>query len=183
MLTAVETGNHKSWQAALPEVQLAINCTMSRTTKASPPELFIGKVARPLQLMTLDTDERNVDLDSVREHAAQEIETNAVIEKARFDEKKAKVRNFKEGDYVLLENHERNKTKLEPKFKGPYQVAEVLEGDMYLLKALNSNRMYKYAHDRIRPVPECYVPSELNVGLEEPTNNEESECADNGAGE
>lgn len=183
MLTAVETSNHKSWQAALPEVQLAINCTMSRTTKASPLELFIGKVARPLQLMTLDTDETDLDLDLIRERAAQEIETNAIVEKARFDKNKARVRNFKVGDYVLLENHERNKTKLEPKFKGPYQVAEVLDGDRYLLKALNSNRTYKYAHDRIRSMPECYVPLELNVGLETPTNSEESECADNGVGE
>lgn len=84
---------------------------------------------------------------------------------------------------MLLENHERNKTKLEPKFKGPYQVAEVLDRDRYLLKALNSNRTYKYAHDRIRPMPECCVPLELNVGLEAPTNSVESKCADNGAGE
>lgn len=30
---------------------------------------------------------------------------------------------------MLLENHERNQTKLDPKFKGPYKVVELLDGD------------------------------------------------------
>ncbi|CAB3245045.1 unnamed protein product [Arctia plantaginis] len=41
MLTAVETKDNKSWQDSLGEVQLAINCTMNRVTKASPLELLI----------------------------------------------------------------------------------------------------------------------------------------------
>lgn len=44
-LTAVETSS-RSWQNALGEVQLALNCTVSKVTKASPLELFIGKVSR-----------------------------------------------------------------------------------------------------------------------------------------
>lgn len=51
-------------------------------------------------------------------------------------------------------NEERNQTKLDPKFKGPFEVIEVLDGDRYNLKALNSNRTYKYAHDRLRKMPE-----------------------------
>ncbi|KAL0870789.1 hypothetical protein ABMA27_005718 [Loxostege sticticalis] len=35
MLTAVETSGDKSWQDSLGEVQLAINCTVNRVTKAS----------------------------------------------------------------------------------------------------------------------------------------------------
>ena len=45
-------------------------------------------------------------------------------------------------------------------------VSELLDGDRYLLKALNSNGTYKYAHDRIRIMLNCYGPLELNVGLE-----------------
>lgn len=183
MLTKIETSNQKSCQSVLPDTQLAINCTHNRITKASPLELLIGKVARPLELMTLDTDEPEVDLDVVKEHAAREMEASASIEKAKFDKNKAKVKNFKIGDYVLLENHERNKTKLEPKFKGPYVIRELLDGDRYLLKALDSTRTYKYAHDRIRPMPECYVPLELNVGLEIPTNSIGSGRSSDGDGE
>jgi len=42
MLTAVETGKG-SWQDALYEIQLALNCTANRVTKVSPIELLIGK--------------------------------------------------------------------------------------------------------------------------------------------
>lgn len=41
-------------------------------------------------------------------------------------------------------------------------VLEVLNGDRYTLKALNSRRTYKYAHDRLRPMPMGHVPVEVN---------------------
>lgn len=53
----------------------------------------------------------------------------------------------------MLQNEERNQTKLDPKYKGPFQVIELLDGDRYMLKALDSKRTYKYAHDRLR-IPE-----------------------------
>lgn len=167
LLTAVEVGNNKSWQDALPEVQIALNSTINRVTKSSPLELLVGKVARPLNLMILndDTNDCAVDLLEVRQRAAQFIKTSAITEKQRFDKTKARIKRFKVGDFVLLENHERNQTKLEPKFKGPYRVVQLLDGDRYLLKALNSNRTFKYAHDRVRAMPDCYVPLELNANL------------------
>lgn len=170
MLTAVEVGNNKSWQDALPEIQIAINSTIHRITKSSPLELLIGKVARPLNLMTIDDDpnENNISLTVIRQHAERAIENSASNEKQRFDKTKAKINNFSVGDFVLLENHERNQTKLEQKYRGPFKVVQLLEGDRYLLKALNSNRTYKYAHDRLRAMPECYVPLELNKNLEIP---------------
>lgn len=57
----------------------------------------------------------------------------------------------------------KSELKLDPKYKGPFKVIEFLEGDRYVLKSLNGNRTYKYAHDRIRRMPQDYVPSELDV--------------------
>lgn len=64
---------------------------------------------------------------------------------------------------MLLENEERNQTKLDPKYKGPFRVIEILDGDRYTLKALNSKRTYKYAHDRLRKMPAGHVPVEVEV--------------------
>lgn len=139
MLTAVETSDTRSWQDVIGEVQLAINCTMSRVTKASPLELLIGKVARPLSLMCSDV-ETEIDIDEIREIASENIKKCADYDKARFDKTKAKISNFSVGDFVLLEKEERNQTKLDPKFKGPFRVVEVLDGDRYMFKALNSKR-------------------------------------------
>lgn len=91
MLTAVETTNDKSWQDSLGDVQLALNCTVNRVTKASPLELLIGKVARPLDLMADDCDD-SIDLDEVRRQASDGILESARYDKERFD-KTVAVRN------------------------------------------------------------------------------------------
>lgn len=169
MFTAVEANEDRSWQDALGDVQLALNCTVNRVTKASPLELLIGKVARPLNLMAND-DETEVDIEQARENAALLIEKSAQYEKNRFDSTKARLNKFSVGDFVLLQNEERNQTKLDPKYKGPFKVVEVLDGDRYTLRALNSRRTYKYAHDRLRRIPEGQVPLEV----------EELEASDSG---
>lgn len=48
MLTAVESTEETSWQDVLGDIQLAINSTINSVTKASPLELLVGKVARPV---------------------------------------------------------------------------------------------------------------------------------------
>nr|XP_046472584.1 uncharacterized protein LOC124214362 [Neodiprion pinetum] len=180
MLTCVETSKERTWQQALDDVQLALNCTTSRVTEASPLELMIGRVARPLGLMTLSADTDEVRFSEIREQAARSIEWNAQKEKERFDNTKAKVSRFAVGDFVLLENHKRNQTKLDPKFKGPFKITDVLAGDRYCLKTLDSNRTYKYAHERLRLMPDCDVPNELNPCLEEVSVETQSESADVG---
>lgn len=167
LLTAVET-SHRSWQDALGEIQLALNSTTNRVTKASPLELLIGKEARPFGLIPITTEESIVDVSSLRAQAIGNIRKNACYDKERFDKTKAKVVRYKVGDYVLLKNEERHQTKLDPKFKGPFLVAEVLEGDRYILKSLSSKRSYKYSHEHLRKLPEGQVPNELNMsGSEE----------------
>jgi len=160
LLTAVETSS-RSWQDALGEVQLALNCTVSRVTKASPLELFIGKVARPLGLVPPCDEVDEVDLEEVRARAVQSISAAAAYNKAQFDKNKAKVDRCQVGDYVLLKNEERHQTKLSPKFRGPFQITELLDGDRYMLRSLTNNRKYKYAHDDIRKMPNWQVPAEF----------------------
>jgi len=147
MLTAIES-SERSWQDALGEIQLSINCTRNRTTKSSPLELLIGKEARPFGMLHVCEDDSKVDVSFVRKMAKDNIEKNAVYDKIRFDKNKSKFVRFKIGDYVLLKNKERHQTKLDPKFKGPFLVAEVLDGDRYVLKSLTNKRTYKYRTSR-----------------------------------
>lgn len=78
MLTSVEI-SERSWQDALEDVQLALNCTVHRVTKASSLEFMIGKLARPLNLLTVDdtetTDDTKTDVDilKIREQAVRNI--------------------------------------------------------------------------------------------------------------
>ena len=163
MLTAVESTRDRSWQDALGDIQLALNSTINRVTKASPLELLVGKVARPLNLMTADDNDEIIDINAMREQASSSIVENANYDKQRFDSNKAKIQKCVVGDFVLIENEERNQVKLDAKFKGPFKVIQVLDGDRYLLKSLTSKRTYKYSHDRVKKVPEQQVPLELDV--------------------
>lgn len=152
MLTASETSN-RSWQEALPDVQLALNCSTHRITKSSPLELLIGKVSRPIEVMLADDIDQDVDLEQIRSNATYYMDKSADYDKTRFDKSKAKIVPFSLGDFVLLQNEERNQTKLDSKYRGPFKVIEVLENDRYTLQALDSKRTYKYAHERLRKMP------------------------------
>ena len=60
----------RSWQEAIGEIQLALNCTTNRVTKSSPLELLIGKTARPYGLLLPDDFvEKEVDISNVRQQA------------------------------------------------------------------------------------------------------------------
>lgn len=64
--TAVET-IQRSWQDALTEVQLTMICTANRVTKFSPLELFIGKEARPFNLLPIDGEgDHKIDKENLR---------------------------------------------------------------------------------------------------------------------
>lgn len=94
------------------------------------------------------------DIERAGKQAVECMERSSAYDKIRFDSTKARVRPFSTGDFVLLKTEERNQTKLDPKYKGPFKVIEVLAGDRYVLRALDSNRTYKYAHDRLRNIPD-----------------------------
>lgn len=96
MLTAVES-SQRSWQDALGEIQIAINCTINRITKSSPLELLIGKEARPLNMLPIVEENSYVDINFVRKLAKENMAKNALYEKVRFESR------FKVGDYVFLE--------------------------------------------------------------------------------
>uniref|UniRef100_A0A0A9XJ85 RNA-directed DNA polymerase n=1 Tax=Lygus hesperus TaxID=30085 RepID=A0A0A9XJ85_LYGHE len=165
MLTATELGD-RTWQDALQDIQLAMNSTMNRITRSSPLEMMLGKVSKPLGMITPREeflDNAEVDLDHVRDIAAQNITKAASYDKSRFDKTKAKVKLLSPGDLVLLQNEPRNQTKLHPKFRGVFKIQEVLDGDRYLVKSLTGNRVYKYAHDRVRKVPDSDLFPELNA--------------------
>ena len=161
MFMVVETIG-RSWQDAIGEIQLALNCTTNRVIKASPLELLVGRTARPYDLLLPDSvEEREIDISDVRQQATKNIVSSTKHDKKRFDKTKAKVVRFNIGDFVLRKSEERNQTKLDPKFRGPFVIAEILE--WYTVMTLDGKRSYKYSHDRLRKMSNSCVPAELDV--------------------
>lgn len=144
-----------------------MNCTTNRVTKASALELLIGREARPFGLLPVDVEESVVDREQMRAQAKENMQKNAQYDKQRFDKNKAKVVRYKVGDHVLLNSEERHQTKLDPKFKGPFQVINVLDGDRYELKSLVNKRTYKYSHEWLRALPDRRLTAECNGDSQE----------------
>lgn len=163
MLTVAETDENKAWQQVVGDIQLAINTTPHRVTKSSPMELMFGRLSRPQGLILAEGENQpEIDLQQLRSQAHAAIQNSASYNKALFDKGKAPVKNFNLGDLVLLKNEERNQCKLDPKYKGPFKITQVLENDRYLITSVDGKRSYKYPHERIRPAPKF---SELNPSV------------------
>lgn len=111
--------------------------------------------------MFMEESDPNFDLTEAREQAVDNIVKNAIYDKARFDKTKAQVHKFTLGDYVLLKNEERNQTKLDPKFRGPFKIVEILDGDRYRLQGLDSKRS-------LRRMPEGYELPEFEIEESDP---------------
>lgn len=125
MLTVAESDDDKSWQEAIGDIQLAINTAPHRVTKYSPIELMFGRVSRPRNLIIAQENSAynpEIQINQIREHAGREIEKTALYNKALFDKNKAKIIPFSVGDIVILKNEERQQTKLDPKYKGPFKI-------------------------------------------------------------
>jgi len=125
-LKGVET-SERSWQDALMDTQLAMNCTSNRVTNFNPLELLIGKVARPLGMLPIIAKPK-VDCKEAREEAKENMDKNPKYDKRGVDQNKAKIAKHGIGDHVLLRSGERHQTKMDLKFMGPFVVIELLEG-------------------------------------------------------
>lgn len=147
----------KPWHTAIQDLQLAINCTVSKSTGKSPMEMLFGKKSAPplVKLLQIDDDEPIEDLVSVRSLCKKRMDERSCQDKQRFDKGKANIKPFKVGDFVLMRRHERHTTKLGSKFEGPMEVLEVLPNDRYKLKHVNLRGCSEKiaSHDFLRPAP------------------------------
>ncbi|CAF4951779.1 unnamed protein product [Pieris macdunnoughi] len=147
----------RPWHTALQELQLAINCTVSKSTGKSPMELLLGKKCSPpaIKILQIDDDEQTDDLNEVRFLAKKRMDERSLSDKSRFDKGKATIHPFKVGDFVLMRRHERHTTKLGCKFEGPMEILQVLPNDRYRLKHINLRGCSEKiaSHDALRPAP------------------------------
>ncbi|CAK1586037.1 unnamed protein product [Parnassius mnemosyne] len=147
----------RPWHTALQELQLAINCTISKSTGKSPMELLLGKRCSPpaIKILQIDDDILTDDLEEVRLIAKKRMDERSLNDKTRFDKGKATIHSFKVGDFVLMRRHERHTTKLGSKFEGPMEILEILPNDRYRLKHVNLRGCSEKiaSHDALRPAP------------------------------
>ncbi|CAK1552550.1 unnamed protein product [Leptosia nina] len=157
-LTMIKNYETPDWHTALESLQLALNCTIHRTTGTAPLTLLTRRRnCVPAELLNLvNLDNESVDIVALERHVHKRVTELSAKDKLRFDKGRAKIHKFQRGDFVLVKNNPRNQTSLDLKFSVPYEVHRVLENDRYLVKKVvgHHGRARKVAHDQLRRAPQ-----------------------------
>lgn len=158
------------WPSELWRVQQSINTTVQKSTGFTPMRLLIGRDSNiPCIQARLDelahNDECNqLDVRSDRQLAQQRLKDEADKFKRRFDSTRRDNITYKIGDFVYVNQDHRRNDKLKEKFKGPYEILDILENDRYHLKGPGNLRNVTIAKDKLRLWPGEWV--DQNVSLE-----------------
>ncbi|UYV83752.1 hypothetical protein LAZ67_X000015 [Cordylochernes scorpioides] len=112
VLTKLSIDNPQEWHKHVRKLQKALNSTHQRSIRMSPFELLVGVKMRKEDLHLLEMIEEELALT--------------------FDEEKKKAFVYKEGDLVDIQKTQfATKSKLYPKYIGPYKVIKIKPNDRY----------------------------------------------------
>lgn len=164
ILNSLAAMNHgrdeKDWDLNVQKLQWSLNNTINKGIGKSPAEVVFGqRTTGPSENIlkgALEPEENN--RDEIRKTVENHIEDTQKKMKETFDKTRAPTKIFKEGDLVMIPNHnpERGKSKkLAPKFRGPFKVTSVLDNDRYEVTNIegHSQKRYKnvYPADHLKP--------------------------------
>ncbi|KAL0822205.1 hypothetical protein ABMA28_004335 [Loxostege sticticalis] len=128
--------DNNKWDQYITNIQQGINSTINKTTSAVPSEVFFGyRIRMNNDGVTDDNIEDTVDLTALRKKVDENIQKVAEKQKATFDAKRKEAPVYKVGDLVVIKipsmSNDGQSTKLLPRYKGPFQVTEILGHDRY----------------------------------------------------
>lgn len=156
--------NTSDWPNELWKVQQTINTTVQKSTGFSPLRLLIGRNSNvPNVQASLDEVLGNnptneiIDVGADRELAHRRLVETANKFKQRFDETRRNNKIYNVGDLVYVSQDHRRNDKLSPKFKGPYEILEILPHDRYSLRGTQNLRNIIIAKEKLRYWPGEWV--------------------------
>jgi hypothetical protein len=156
-LLAVEIQKVSEWTSVVPKVQLTLNSTVQKTTGFTPLHLLIGADTNVPQVQSLvDSVPQNVikiDLRQDRDLAYERLRVNARTQKERFDKARRDNKTFAVGTFVFLQQQNPRMGKLDPKFKGPFEITALLPDDRFEIKCRSTGCRQVAPKDRLRRWP------------------------------
>lgn len=142
-----EMKNQADWAKMLDKAEFALNNSVSAATKTTASELFFGVKQRgPVvdwltEYVEDHVEEKIRDLTKSRAKASEEIEA-AQRKNADYHAANNKPANqFEKGDLVVIKNVDTTigtNKKLNPKYRGPYQIEKVLPNDRYVVSDIEN---------------------------------------------
>lgn len=143
----------KNWDRHVKAVAFMYNCTTHSSTKESPYVLMFGREPRLNTSINLPTPQftsanKNNEPDVLTTIAKYRFNINQRSHLKAEERKakkalKSKPKQFEIGDLVFVETIARSRNKLDPKFKGPYEITCKWDGDNYSLVLCSSKNLAK----------------------------------------
>ena len=137
----------KDWDASLKRVQRNLNEMKSAATGRSPFEALYGYCSNHdegwLRLLASNDEHYDANHELWHQGIAETIVKAQECMKRRYDLNRALSVRFQVGDLVFFKVNPvatGESTKLQPKAKGPFAIAEVLPSDTYRIASINSDR-------------------------------------------
>ncbi|KAN0023193.1 hypothetical protein ACTFIU_011356 [Dictyostelium citrinum] len=154
------TEGRKNWDEAIKNIEFAINCAPSASTKVSPSSVVYGFEPRmPLNIHT----HYNINFSEATTHfthVAQDNMVDAQVEQAIQYNKDREDIEYEEGDLVLVKRSKLNtfkvdineELKLLPNYCGPFKVVKKLSKLNYQIRLVNRKNGTRVIHvDDIKP--------------------------------
>ena len=179
----------KKWSTLVPYAVMAINSSVSETTKYTPYYLVHGIQTRDILDMQLPYIADNIavneqqayaywfeNLKKVRKFAAENIRNAKEIQKQNYD-KHARSHSFNVGDYVYIKVekwNENDDTKLKNFYKGRYKIVKFLSDTNVILSDEKGKQLPRSVY--INKLKKCKIRKEIPI----PESNKEKNSDLNG---
>ena len=142
-IASISEDQKLSWDDALPIATFAYNVTPQKLLESSPYTLMFGR----LPSITDDVDTQILDIRELHEKNRRRI--NSYKQKIRESEKrKVSPNSLQIGDIVMMRNREASK--LEPKWKGPFHIVEKGLNGAYVIQDLDRPEKWQVNYDDIK---------------------------------
>lgn len=148
--------DHKTWDAHIPEIQLALVNSISESSGYSPAQLCMGRQLRvpgePYRRLDVDPnvqinpkrhfDELRSQLSQAYRKAVEKVKTASKRQASYYNMRHRKT-TLKVGQWVYRKNHQLSDAsadfaqKLAPRFVGPFRIDSAINEDVFRLADVN----------------------------------------------
>lgn len=155
--------SHSNWHKAIPLIEMSLRCSMQNTTKFSPFEVLFGKSMRLPVSWKYSTERCQINniVQSKSDYIHALRKTLQIIHaqvsknigsegRKRIEEQVRKTKPWKIGDRVFVKRQQRNKSKFDQKFEGPYKIIQLLGEFSYRLVDINGKTIDRHM-DLLKP--------------------------------
>ena len=148
-----------TWMDVLPIAVWAINDLPGAVTEYSPHYIVFGRDAPAFgdepklhcPRSSASGERWGAFMRHVREDVAEKLQKIHKKESQKFQKKHKQIKIFKPGDWVYVQLHDFERTKLDPLYLGPCEVLDRVHDDTYTVSCPGGEK--QYAFDRLKLYP------------------------------